>query len=68
MVLSRCQANFFIVMGWSVLALTAVPFITGCVGLSRLNDVGGAEAAVLGFTSLYVSINLLSTPPCVLRT
>ena len=67
MVLSRCEANFFIVMGWSMLALTAVPFITGCVGLSKLNVISIAEASV-GFTSLYVSINLLSTPPCVLRT
>ena len=55
MVLSRSEANFFIVMGWSMLALTAVPFITGCVGLSKLGVMGIAEASV-GFGSLYVSI------------
>ena len=55
MVLSRCEAIFFIAIGWSMLALAAISFITSCVGIS----MGIFGVAFAGFGSLYVCIKSL---------
>ena len=57
MVLSRCEAIFFIAIGWSMLTLAAISFITSCIAISTMGIFGVAFA---GFGSLYVCIKSLT--------
>ena len=60
MVLSRRENIFFKTIGGSILVLSAIPFVVGCIGLSMLNFM--TVQSTIGFGSLYVCIKSSNKP------